>query len=193
MRQVRAPDCLLTSWTSIRECVLCEPWRRRQCLLVCSCFESAFNGGSLCCCCCCCCCAGAGGLQAARWNVTDSRGSECHDNEASLFTLLASERCWKDTSMWKLLPHSLARFGCSAAPASHTAFGDHSVDYQQDSKCLSLYRPWKGFWRGYIGTVLKNIPLKRVLWLARYQLPSFVQLRNLNALPNHSTGSKLVL
>lgn len=44
-----------------------------------------------------------------------------------------------------------------------------------------------------MGTVLKSIPLKCVLWLARYQLPSFVQLRNLNALPNHSAGSKFIL
>lgn len=83
--------------------------------------------------------AGAGGLQSSQRKCDRLLWRECNDSKASLFILLARKRSWRETSTRKPLPHSLARFGCSDAPASHTAFRDHGVDYQEDSKCLSLY------------------------------------------------------
>lgn len=119
--------------------VLCKPWRRWQCcqsVLFWECFEWRLTAPAA---------AAAAGLQGSPPEC-DRLPWQWRSDEASSFTLLACERSWKETSMWTLFPIPWPDLGAlSAAPASHTAFGDHSVDYQQDSKCLSLYRPCKGF------------------------------------------------
>lgn len=53
--------------------------------------------------------AGAAGLQSSQRKCDRLLWRECNDSEASLFTLLARKRSWRETSTRELLPPFLGQ------------------------------------------------------------------------------------
>lgn len=142
--------------------------------------------------------AAAGGLHSSQLRCgcpRDSCGTECNDNLASCAPHQHTRDLGKRLAhVNKLLPPFLGQIWVLlCACFSNSFWGSwcrlstgfkmsfHYIDHVRDSKEGILGQLWRAsFWNVSSG-------------LLGCQLPSFVKLRNLNALPNHSTGSKLIL
>lgn len=95
--------------------------------------------------------AGGGGLRSSQLRPLPQRRQwQCmHQQRGILVHPASMEEILEEDE------HPLARFGCSDAPSSHAAFGDHGVDYQQDSKmsflCIDHVRDSKEGTLGQLG------------------------------------------
>lgn len=89
--------------------------------------ESALSGGLPCCC-----------FRWWWWTAWQPAETAAPETPAAVLVHPANRETLEEDEHMELLSHPLARFACSDAPASHAAFGDHGVDYQQDSKMSFL-------------------------------------------------------